>query len=865
MTLQSIPCLRKAWLPAALMGVALLATALPVRAQTPDASSFQIQARPIQKVPTTFKFQARISQAKLPVGDPVFPQVFVQLVRGTTDVVCTETLSNVRVKQSVLNLEIGRGFTCPLDDIIAANNDLNFRICIESKDNCLKPIALSSVPYAIKATFSQQAQEAHTSDIAAQCHYAHRVTADTGLLSLNNQSQYGSGYYDYATPRVESISALTMPTGVTNTGGFVQWTPVNSTSDLTICQRGHGGQALSKLDVFNVQASSSYFSNAVYVGSNTGAQGEGYLEVDGDGLFHGNVDIVGITGAQEGTLTARSHIVSRIGNVHAENAEVIAYTNVRAQTGDVISENAEVIAETNVRAVTGDVVSEAAEVIAQTNVRAMTGNVVSEQAQVVAQTDVLANTGDVRAGAGDVIAYDNVRAETGDVVAQVDVTAETGAVTARTDVTALTGSVTAQQDVRTVTGGVTAETNVTARTGAVTAQTDVTAVTGSVTAETNVTAVTGSVTGQTDVEAVTGDVIARAGGVTAQTGMVSNTGDIRAAAGDIIAVRITNGSGTLGGSVRAVDGVFSGDVTAEGGTVTGQSGVFTTMEVAQGSPGGGFRVNAEGTVVFGGVPQFGDTVFSAEGHTHPGSDITSPISVANVPSLPASRVNSGTFDAARIPNLPASRINTGELALARIPDLPASQVTSGAFSPDRIPGIPASRVNSGSFDPDRIPGIPASRVNSGSFSTSRIPNLSASKITSGTLSSSRIPNLNANKITAGTLSTSRIPNLNASKITSGTINPARIKLVNGTTVTRDLTTWSFGQDESLNCQCANSSHVPIAVSCGQIWGLSRDNKFGLTSQYLESNGGGCSWRALATQSSGNIGTRFACTAKCLAP
>lgn len=47
----------------------------------------------------------------------------------------------------------------------------------------------------------------------------------------------------------------------------------------------------------------------------------------------------------------------------------------------------------------------------------------------------------------------------------------------------------------------------------------------------------------------------------------------------------------------------------------------------------------------------------------------SSLAASDIPSLAASKINSGTFDAARIPNLAASKINSGTFDAARIPDL----------------------------------------------------------------------------------------------------------------------------------------------------------------------------------------------------
>lgn len=83
------------------------------------------------------------------------------------------------------------------------------------------------------------------------------------------------------------------------------------------------------------------------------------------------------------------------------------------------------------------------------------------------------------------------------------------------------------------------------------------------------------------------------------------------------------------------------------------------------------------------------------------ADIDGALSAAQVPSLPASKVTSGTLalariptlDAARIPSLAASKITSGTLALARIPTLDAA----------RIPNLPASKITSGTFSGARLP------------------------------------------------------------------------------------------------------------------------------------------------------------------
>ena len=153
-------------------------------------------------------------------------------------------------------------------------------------------------------------------------------------------------------------------------------------------------------------------------------------------------------------------------------------------------------------------------------------------------------------------------------------------------------------------------------------------------------------------------------------------------------------------------------------------------------------------------------------------------------TIPSGRLSLGTSD---IPSLPTSKITSGTLAADRIPDLPTSKITSGTLAADRIPDLPTSKITSGTFDDARVPDLAASKITSGSFSDARIPNLATSKITSGTFADARIPNLAASKITSGTFADARLAstnvtqhvdlsNLNASNLTSGTVPNARISL-----------------------------------------------------------------------------------------
>jgi len=212
----------------------------------------------IQSTKTSFKFQARISQAKLPVDDVQFAKVIVKL-RDGTNTWCSQTLSNVKVRDSVLNLEVGpdTGMTCsmPLEDVIAGKNGLGFQICINNEENCLKPVALSSTPYAVKAEYARRAQQSFEADVAAQAHYAHRIAADLDLLQAPT---IGTGYYDFHTPLTSTV-VPGLNTPISNKEGVMQWTPVASAErklNLAVKVEANGSTpaSLQRLDELKVHA-----------------------------------------------------------------------------------------------------------------------------------------------------------------------------------------------------------------------------------------------------------------------------------------------------------------------------------------------------------------------------------------------------------------------------------------------------------------------------------------------------------------------------------------------------------------------------------------------------------------------------------
>jgi len=187
----------------------------------------QIQNAEIQRSPTLLKFQARVSQAKLPIADGLFRKILVSLKSGS-ETLCTEEFHDVRISQSTVNLEIGRNIDCELDQVVAENQELAFQVCIGGATNCLNPVALGATPYSIKSTFAQLAQQAHVSDVAGQAHYAHRASADRDMLQ---RKELGAGYFDFSTPRsAPGLHPAPADFAPFAHGGFLTWTPMHESA-----------------------------------------------------------------------------------------------------------------------------------------------------------------------------------------------------------------------------------------------------------------------------------------------------------------------------------------------------------------------------------------------------------------------------------------------------------------------------------------------------------------------------------------------------------------------------------------------------------------------------------------------------------
>ena len=88
-----------------------------------------------------------------------------------------------------------------------------------------------------------------------------------------------------------------------------------------------------------------------------------------------------------------------------------------------------------------------------------------------------------------------------------------------------------------------------------------------------------------------------------------------------------------------------------------------------------------------------------------------------VENVDAGKITSGTIAVARIPNLSGAKINgTGSggaaIPVDAVPSLPASQVTSGTFNAARIPSLDGTIITTGTINAARLPSSVTANANS---------------------------------------------------------------------------------------------------------------------------------------------------------
>ncbi|MFO7725697.1 MAG: tail fiber domain-containing protein [Oceanipulchritudo sp.] len=109
----------------------------------------------------------------------------------------------------------------------------------------------------------------------------------------------------------------------------------------------------------------------------------------------------------------------------------------------------------------------------------------------------------------------------------------------------------------------------------------------------------------------------------------------------------------------------------------------------------------------------GEAIITADG-----GDVTVAGTLTTTQPLSVPSVSGSGAD---LTSLNASNLGSGTVPLARLPGLPASQITSGTISQNRLTSLNADSLVSGTVPAARIPGLPASQITSGTLSSSRLP------------------------------------------------------------------------------------------------------------------------------------------------
>jgi cysteine-rich repeat protein len=184
----------------------------------------------IHKSPSVFTLQARVSPAKLPSGRGSIKLMVV--LYGDDGEVCEEAFPHpIKIRKGILNVEIGRGMNCALDEVLMENQRVQLELCIGGgREGCLRKLDLTAVPFALTAHSATEVKKAKTATVVSRSDFAHRATADADVL---HPTAVGYGYFDFFTPSESQFELFNDTLGLqaTQNDGFISWTPVRGAQE----------------------------------------------------------------------------------------------------------------------------------------------------------------------------------------------------------------------------------------------------------------------------------------------------------------------------------------------------------------------------------------------------------------------------------------------------------------------------------------------------------------------------------------------------------------------------------------------------------------------------------------------------------
>jgi cysteine-rich repeat protein/VCBS repeat-containing protein len=189
-------------------------------------------------IPAKLNFQSRLAQAGILLGDRNIGQFTIKVYDLNQQLLCGMDGSNLQVRKSVFNYEIKQtDLRCDLAKIVATRGDVIIKVCLDTS-NCLRPIRLSTVPYAYRSQYTYWALQSKYAERSSISNFAQWITADRDLvhtLQRDFSDGNGGGFVSNITGRFDMRSSIlqtisgegsvSVPLNQRGQAGVIAWSP----------------------------------------------------------------------------------------------------------------------------------------------------------------------------------------------------------------------------------------------------------------------------------------------------------------------------------------------------------------------------------------------------------------------------------------------------------------------------------------------------------------------------------------------------------------------------------------------------------------------------------------------------------------